>query len=92
MAMVSKTHLKKADAPATVSGSPRRMPGACKNHPFVDGNKRSSLVEAELFLALNRHALETTDVECVMVWEKLAAGVVDERGLAEWFKQHIAKS
>jgi death-on-curing protein len=27
--------------------------GICKNHPFVDGNKRTSLVVAELFLALN---------------------------------------
>jgi len=66
--------------------------GICKNHPFVDGNKRTSLVVAELFLALNRHALEATDVECAMVWEKLAAGVMDEQGLAQWFKQHIAQS
>jgi prophage maintenance system killer protein len=33
-----------------------------------------SLVVAELFLALNGQALDASDVECVMVWQKLAAG------------------
>lgn len=62
----------------------------CKNHPFIDGNKRTSLVVAELFLALNGQALDATDVECVVVWQKLAAGEMDEQSLAQWFAQHIA--
>lgn len=65
--------------------------GICKNHPFVDGNKRTSLVVAELFLALNGQALDATDVECVMVWQKLAAGEIDEQGLAQWFAHHVAQ-
>jgi len=65
--------------------------GICKNHPFIDGNKRTSLVVAELFLALNGLALESADVECVMVWQKLAAGEMDEQGLSQWFAQHIAQ-
>jgi death on curing protein len=64
--------------------------GICKNHPFVDGNKRTSLIVAELFLALNGQRLDATDVECVMVWQKLAAGEIDEPSLALWFDQHIA--
>ena len=66
--------------------------GICKNHPFIDGNKRTSLVVAELFLALNGQVLEATDVECVMVWQKLAAGEMDEQGLAQWFTQNIAQT
>ena len=65
--------------------------GICKNHPFIDGNKRTSLVVAELFLALNGQALDAADVECVIVWQKLAAGEVDEKGLSQWFAQHIAR-
>ena len=65
--------------------------GICKNHPFVDGNKRTSLVVAELFLALNGQALDATDVECVLVWQKLAAGEMDEPSLADWFAQHLAE-
>jgi death-on-curing protein len=63
--------------------------GICKNHPFVDGNKRTSLVVAELFLALNGLSLDATDLECVEVWRSLAAGDVDEQDLALWFKRHI---
>jgi death-on-curing protein len=66
--------------------------GICKNHPFVDGNKRTSLVVAELFLALHRQGLDATDVECVVVWQKLAAGELDEQGLAQWFRQHLAQT
>jgi prophage maintenance system killer protein len=47
-------------------------------------------VVAELFLNLNGQALEATDIECVMVWQKLAAGEIDEQSLALWFDQHIA--
>ena len=64
--------------------------GICKNHPFIDGNKRTSLVAAELFLALNGQMLEATDVDCVMVWQKLAAGELDEQGLAQWFARDVA--
>ena len=66
--------------------------GIARNHPFVDGNKRTSLVVAELFLALNRQGLDATDVECVIVWQKLAAGELDEQGLAQWFTQHLAQT
>jgi death-on-curing protein len=66
--------------------------GVCKNHPFIDGDKRTSLVVAELFLALNGQVLDATDVECVMVWQKLAAGEMDEQGLAQWFARHLAQS
>ena len=65
--------------------------GICKNHPFVDGNKRTSLVVAELFLALNGRVLDATDVECVLVWQKLAAGEMDESSLAEWFARHVGR-
>ena len=64
--------------------------GICKNHPFVDGNKRTSLVVAELFLAINGQELQATDVECVIVWQRLAAGEIDEQELGKWFTQHIA--
>ena len=65
--------------------------GICKKHPFVDGNKRTALVVAELFLALNGHELQATDVECVIVWQKLAAGDIDEHQLGKWFTQHFAQ-
>src|SRR3954464_7780621 len=45
--------------------------GIGKNHPFVDGNKRTALVTAELFLALNGYDLTADDVEVVDVFLRL---------------------
>ena len=48
--------------------------GISRNHPFLDGNKRTSLVVTELFLDLNGIELTATDAECVATFLQLAAG------------------
>ena len=45
-----------------------------KNHPFVDGNKRTAFVAMELFLWLNGQALNADDAECVLAMLAVAAG------------------
>jgi death-on-curing protein len=62
--------------------------GISRNHPFLDGNKRSSLVVAELFLDLNGLELTATDAACVATFLKLAAGELTEEALAEWITEH----
>lgn len=57
--------------------------GIARNHPFVDGNKRTSLVAAELFLEINGHRIRLDDADVVALWFSLAAGEIDEPGLAE---------
>lgn len=47
----------------------------CKNHAFVDGNKRTALASAEVFLALNGMRLAATDDEL----EDLTLGVAESR-------------
>jgi death-on-curing protein len=64
--------------------------GIARNHPFVDGNKRTALVVAETFLLLNGRELEASDAEVVIVFLALAAGELDEAELAEWFREHGA--
>jgi death on curing protein len=64
--------------------------GVSRNHPFVDSNKRTSLVVAELFLALNGSELVATDAECVTTFLQLAAGDLAERKLAEWIAAQLA--
>ncbi len=59
--------------------------GIARNHPLVDGNKRTSLVVSELFLALNGLDLVATDEECVVTFLPLAAGERTEEQLASWF-------
>ena len=65
--------------------------GIAKNHPFVDGNKRTALVAAELFLALNGYDLTADDVEVVDVFLRLAAGEITEEELAAWIDRNSRK-
>lgn len=61
--------------------------GLARNHPFVDGNKRTAFVAVELFLALNGWSLEADDVDCVMTMLRLAAGELDEPQFAQWVRE-----
>lgn len=58
--------------------------GIARNHPFVDGNKRTSLIAAELFLELNSCELVASDEECIVMFLALAAGERTEEQLASW--------
>lgn len=66
--------------------------GIAKNHPFVDGNKRTALVALEVFLDLNGYSLGANDVECVLVIRGLAAGELSESDIANWVRKHIKPS
>jgi death-on-curing protein len=60
-----------------------------RNHPFVDGNKRTAAVVSETFLMLNGYVLTATDAELVVAFLELAAGQLTEEELADWFRQHV---
>jgi len=62
--------------------------GISRNRPFIDGNKLTSLVVAELFLSLNRVEISATDAECVATFPALAARELSEAQLAVWLKRH----
>lgn len=64
--------------------------GISRNHPFLDGNKRTSLVVAELFLELNGYELTASDPQCVATFLQLAAGELTEDQLAEWIAANSA--
>lgn len=63
--------------------------GLAKNHAFIDGNKRTAWVTARLFLADNGRSLDFDPQDAVRVMEDMAAGRVDETGLADWFRRHM---
>ena len=60
----------------------------CRNHPFVDGNKRTGFVAAELFLRLNGWALTADDASCVLTMLAVAAGDITEEAFAAWLREH----
>jgi death on curing protein len=65
--------------------------GIARNHPFVDGNKRTAAVVSETFLLLNGYTLDATDAELVVVFLALAAGELTEEEMADWFRTHLAQ-
>jgi death on curing protein len=65
--------------------------GLAKNHPFIDGNKRTAFVAVELFLALNGFNFNARDAECVMAMLQLAASECTEEQFAGWVRQHSTR-
>jgi len=63
--------------------------GIARNHPFVDGNKRTALVVSETFLDLNGFQLTADNVEVVVTFLSLAAGNLTPEELAVWFRARI---
>jgi death on curing protein len=62
--------------------------GAARNHPFVDGNKRTALVAAEGFLRFNRLRVIAPKEEKYMTYLHLADGSLTEAQLADWYRGH----
>jgi len=61
--------------------------GIAKNHPFLDGNKRTALAAAGIFLELNGHELIATEAQAVSVTLALAASELDQQAFSAWLRQ-----
>lgn len=62
--------------------------GIARNHPFVDGNKRTAFVVSTIFLGRNGYRFTAPEAEAAVIFIRLAAGEVDEAELGAWFRQH----
>jgi death on curing protein len=60
--------------------------GIVKNHPFIDGNKRTGVLAAVTFLALNDVTVDFEEAMIVTMIIGLAAGEVSEDKLAQWLR------
>lgn len=63
--------------------------GLARNHPFVDGNKRTAHVCYRVFLALNGADLVASDEDKYVSMIALAEGSLSEAEFAAWLRQHI---
>jgi death-on-curing protein len=64
--------------------------GIARNHPFIDGNKRTAFVCAELFLVLNGVGLLADDAACVSTMLALAGGEMPETEFAAWLRSNAS--
>jgi death on curing protein len=60
--------------------------GLVRNHAFVDGNKRIALLAMVVFLGLNGIDIVADNTEFVVIIQGLAAGEIEEEGLARWIR------
>ena len=61
--------------------------GIARNHPFVDGNKRTTLVAARTFLLLNGVNIRASQDEKYLTFLQLAEGTLTEEQLADWIRK-----
>lgn len=57
-----------------------------KNHPFIDGNKRTSYIVMRTFLKLNGYDIKASAAEKYEVWIRLADSQIDETDLSKWIE------
>ena len=65
--------------------------GIAKNHPFVDGNKRTAFAAIIVFLGLNELEFCASEAEASVMILALAAGELSEVDLARWIRQNCLK-
>jgi death-on-curing protein len=66
--------------------------GIVRNHPFVDGNKRAGFVAMLAFLLLNRIEFAPDPTEATAIILGVAAGEINETGLARWIRDNWPKT
>src|SRR5690606_14278824 len=63
--------------------------GVARNHPFVDGNKRTAAVVCEVFVVLNGGVLDAADHELYPQYLSLADGSLGETEFTAWLRPRI---
>ncbi len=75
-----RQHYAYADAPDIIDLATAYMAGIVRNHPFVDGNKRTGFVVGVLFLEINGYRFTAREEDATQAVLALAAGTLDEAG------------
>lgn len=65
--------------------------GIARNHPFVDGNKRSAFIAAYIFLCCNGWRPVMDEGETVVMMGRAAEGSVAETDIADWLRRNCEK-
>ena len=65
--------------------------GIAKNHPFIDGNKRTAFVLAAVFLEINGFTLDAPEPEVVLTMTRLATDLEDQDSIARWLGMRSLK-
>jgi death-on-curing protein len=78
-----------AESPSLIEMAAAYTVGIVRNHPFLDGNKRTGFVVGVLFLETNGCRFTAPEEDATRAVLDLAAGLVDEKGFVAWLKNHV---
>jgi death-on-curing protein len=81
-----------ADNPDLIDMAAAYMAGIVRNHPFLDGNKRTGFVIGVLFLEINGRQFTAREEDATQAVLGLAAGTMDEPGFAAWLGANVEAS
>ena len=86
-ALTRPLHLATYENPDLAALAAAYAYGITRNHPFLDGNKRTAFTIMELFLNLNGLELIADDSSCVAIMLELAQGTLPENRLTDWLRE-----
>ncbi len=79
------------DKPDTIHMAAAYVAGIVRDHPFVDGNKRTGFVVGVLFLELNGYRFTASEEDAAQAVLDLAAGALEESALAAWMRANAKR-
>jgi death on curing protein len=83
-------HFAYAESPDIVDMAAAYTGGIVRNHPFVDGNKRTGFVVGILFLELNGYRFSASEEDAARAVLELASGNLDEAGSIAFLRAHAS--
>jgi death on curing protein len=79
------------DNPDIIDMAAAYTAGIVRNHPFIDGNKRTGFLVGVLFLELSGFRFTATEESAAQAILSLAAGTLDESALAAWLRANVKR-
>ncbi len=87
----AQQHYAYGESPNIVDMATAYTAGLVRNHPFVDGNKRTGFVVGILFLELNGYRFTASEEDAAQAVLELAAGNLDEAGYSAFLRANVAR-
>lgn len=86
-----RQHYSYAKTPDIVEMAALYTAGIVRNHPFVDGNKRTGFLIGVLFLELHGYKFTATEADVTQAVMGLAARTLDEAGYVAWLRENVKR-
>jgi death-on-curing protein len=86
-----RQHFAYAESAGIIDMATAYTGGIVRNHPFVDGNKRTGFVVGILFLELNGYRFTASEEDAAQAVLELAAGNLDEAGYSSFLRGNVVR-